>query len=482
LAEALLLGVGAGAAGAALAAAGFRVLAGALPLGAWSESTRPDWTVFWAAMAIAVLAALLVACVPVVALWRGDLRGVIGRARTGGIGGRGGRLEGGLVVAEVALAVLMAAGAGLLVRSVAKLYAIDPGVDTRGIAVLDITIPRTATPERRRQMLDEIVAELRTLPGVSTAGAIQRLPLRGGGDNWGIAIEGRPELEQTTTFFRIVTRDYFRAMGVSVRQGRGFDASDRAMASDSAPERAVVVNEALARQYFPGANPIGKRIGGAFEGWDRIVGVVEDVAEGDLTGERAPARYMLYDQIPYTPAASAVVIRTARPQDAAAVLDAARRAVQRVAPDVAVQEATTMERVFARAVGPARQIMTLLALLGGLALVLGAVGVYGVISHFAGRRQRDWGIRVALGLPPSSVVKQVVGHGAVLVGIGVAIGLVCVFLTARLLASFLYGVGTADPVALAAAVAALLAVGLLAALVPAHRASRVDPAVVLRES
>jgi putative ABC transport system permease protein len=155
--------------------------------------------------------------------------------------------------------------------------------------------------------------------------------------------------------------------------------------------------------------------------------------------------------------------------------------VQRVAPGVAVREATTMERVFAQAVGPARQLMVLLSLLTGLALVLGAIGVYGVISHFVERRKRDWGIRIALGLTPSRVITQVVGRGATLVAVGIALGLVGVVVLARLLASLLFGIGTTDPLALAAASVALLGVGMTAAFVPAWRASRVDPATVLRE-
>jgi putative ABC transport system permease protein len=211
------------------------------------------------------------------------------------------------------------------------------------------------------------------------------------------------------------------------------------------------------------------------------VGVVEDVAEADLTGGPEPARYMFSDQVPYSPEAQTLVLRTERPSGAAAVLEAARRTVQRVAPGVAIQEATTMENVFAKAVGPARQIMTLLTLLTGLALVLGAIGVYGVISHHVSRRKRDYGIRVALGLPPARVLRQVVGRGAALVGLGIVAGVAASAVLARSLASLLYGVQAADPMALMAATLSLLAAGLLAAFVPAWRASRVDPAKVLRE-
>jgi ABC-type antimicrobial peptide transport system permease subunit len=166
---------------------------------------------------------------------------------------------------------------------------------------------------------------------------------------------------------------------------------------------------------------------------------------------------------------------------AVGVLDAARRTVGEVAPRVAVQEATTMESILAHAVGPARQVMTLLTLLTGLALVLGAVGIYGVISHFVTRRRRDYGVRIALGQSAAGVIRQVVGRGGVLVAIGSAIGIASALLLARLLATFLYGVGAADPIAMGAAVAALAAVGLAAAYIPARRASRTDPVLVLRQ-
>jgi putative ABC transport system permease protein len=475
VAEALLIGLLAGAAGAALAAASFRVLVQALPLGAWAESATLDWSVFWMALGLAVVASLAVVLVPSISLWRGDLQGALTRLRATAIGGRGGRVEGGLVIAEVALAVLLAAGAGLLIRSVTKLYAIDPGVETEGVAVVDITMGADLTRAQRLQSVRELATELGALPGVQSASAVQKLPLRRRGDSFGIGVEGRPDLAPSTTYFRVVEPRYFETMGIAVRKGRSFEASDR---PDGEP--VVVINEALAAKYFPGEEPLGRRLQ-TFDGFERIVGVVENVAEGNLVDEAVPARYMLAGQIPYTPDSWTLVLRTARAEDAVGLLEPARRVVQRIAPGIAVRETTTLEQVLDKAVGPARQIMALLSLLTGLALVLGAIGVYGVISHFVSRRKRDWGIRIALGQTPSRVVTQVVGRGASLVSAGVVLGLAGVVVLSRLLVSLLYGVGTADPLALAAASAALLVVGLTAAYIPAYRASRVDPASVLRE-
>jgi putative ABC transport system permease protein len=476
VAEALVLGAVAGGVGALLAAVGFRLLAGTLPLGVWAERAVLDWTLFGAAIALAILAALGIALIPALSLWRGDLRESLTRVRTATVGGSGSRVEAGLVVAEVALAVLLAAGAGLLIRSVVNLYAIDPGVDTRGVAVLDLVTGAERKTAERQQTMRTLLDELGRLPGVRSAALTTKLPLRGNGDNWGITIEGRPDLPETTTFVRFVSRDYFRALGIAVRAGRLFTTGDRPNS-----EPAVVINQALAKKYFQGTDPIGRQLKTVSDRWERVVGVVEDVAEANLTDGPAPARYLLADQFDYSPERQTVVLRTERPQDAAGVLEAARGTVQRVAPGVAVQEATTMERVFAQAVGPARQIMALLTLLTGLALALGAIGVYGVIAHHVSRRKRDYGIRVALGLSPARVLRQVVGHGAALVGAGVVVGALASIILGRWLASLLYGVHAADPVALLAASLALLAVGVLAAFVPAYRASRVDPARVLRE-
>jgi ABC-type lipoprotein release transport system permease subunit len=266
-----------------------------------------------------------------------------------------------------------------------------------------------------------------------------------------------------------------------VKRGRTFNASDRPGPADTT-ELDVVINEALARKYFPDVeDPVGRYTGGGWGVPERIIGVVNDVAEGTLTEERKPVRYYLEEQLGFAFETQSLLLRTERAQDAERVLDQARAAVQRVAPGVAVQEVTTMQSVFDEAVGPARQVMSLLSLLTALALVLGAVGVYGVVSHLVSRRLRDWSIRVALGLRPSSVIGQVVRHGAVLAGLGVVIGVAAALVLARLLSSLLFGIGASDPVAMGGAGFALLAVAVLAALVPAVRASRVDPALVLRE-
>jgi predicted permease len=476
--ESLLIGGAAGIAGAAFAVVGFKVVVGALPLGALAETARLDWTVFWASMLAALLAALLVAIVPGIALWRGSsVQTILSTTRTGGVGTRGGRLEGGLVVAQMALAVLLVASAGLLIRSVANLRGIDAGFRADGVAVLDVTMPAQLNGDERRRALLSVLPALEALPGVQSAAAVQRLPLRGGGDNWNLNIVGRPPVNATTAF-RMVTPAYFKTLGIPVTRGREFQPSDR-----EGSERVVVINEALAAKFFPGEDPLGKVLqtfGEAGEPGERIVGVVGNAAEAGLTDEPVPARYMLYQQVPIVYNQASIVLR-AESLDAAALLRDARTAIGRESSQLAVQEMTTMRHIVDLALGPTAQVVTLVSLLAGLALVLGAVGVYGVISHFVVRRSRDFGIRLALGQQPLLVIRQVVGRGLVLVGLGAAVGLAAAVGVSRWLASLLYEVRPTDPLALAGAVAALLAVGMVAAFVPARRASRMDPAVVLRQ-
>jgi predicted permease len=474
--ELLVVCAVAGVLGALLARAGFALVTRALPLGAWSDSAAPDWRIFVSAMAIAVAAALLVALAPAVTLRRGDLRGVLSSGRTAGIGGRGGRVENGLVVAQVALALMVAAGAALLARSVANLYGVDPGIRTEGVAVLDLVFDRDVDPSRQDQALREIATALEGLPGVRSLGATQVLPLRGGGYRMPIASDDFPEAAGATTEYRVVTPGYLESVGLPLRRGRGIDAGDRA---DT--ERVVVINEALARKYLAGVDPIGRRIGGDVDRPSRIVGVVGDAAETTLTEPAAPVRYVAFSQMPWMHHALILVVRTARGSDERSLVEAARRTIAAVAPDVAVRSATTMHAELDAAVGPVRQLMLLLSLLTALALVLGAVGVYGAIAHFSARRRRDWAVRVALGLTGPRVVLHILVHGAVLVMAGIGAGLVGAALLSRLLWSLLYGVGTIDAVAFAAAASALLGVGLVASFLPAWRAGMADPLVALRE-
>jgi putative ABC transport system permease protein len=481
--EALLLGTIAGVVGGGLAAVGFSTLATSLPIGAWGEAATFDWTVFAVALGVAILAVLAIALVPTTSLWRGGLRGAISGARMGGVQGRGGRLEGGLVIAEVALAMLVATGATLLLRSVSKLYDIRPGIETRGIGVVDVATNRNIDPLVGNAATDRIIAEVEQLPGVRAVAGSMRIPLRGSSNSFNVYADGSniPQSERPFSFFRVVTPRYFETVGMKILAGRNFDESDRALSpADTVSEMSVVVNETFAKKVFPGVNPIGRVFRGGYGLPQRVIGVVPDVAEGSLTDRAEASAYYLFRQF-FWGQPSSFLIRTTREQDAPAILEAARRAIQRVAPEFAVRGVTTMENVHDTAVGPARQLMSLLGLLAGLALLLGAIGIYGVIAHFAARRKRDWAIRVALGLTGRRVVQHIVRQGVLLSLVGVVIGAIGAALGTRLLGAFLHNVSAIDPIAFAGATLALLAIGALAAFVPAYRAGTVDPAIVLRE-
>ena len=222
-------------------------------------------------------------------------------------------------------------------------------------------------------------------------------------------------------------------------------------------------------------------MGGDIDRPSRVVGVVANAAEKRLTDSTEPVGYVALAQMPWIDDAQTLVLRTMPGVDETSLLEPARHTIARIAPGAAVQQTTTMRRVLDTAIGPARQVVTLLSLMTALAVILGAVGVYGVIAHFAARRRRDWAIRVALGLPGSRVISHVLHHGALLVTAGIAIGVASAAVLTRLLSSFLYGVSAIDPLSFAAAAAGLLGVGTVAAFVPAWRAGRADPLIALRE-
>jgi putative ABC transport system permease protein len=274
----------------------------------------------------------------------------------------------------------------------------------------------------------------------------------------------------------MVTDDYFKAMGIAVHRGRGFVPTDRL-----ATERIVVINEALAAKAFPNEDPIGHVLQTFDERGERIIGVVGNVAENTLIEAAVPARYMLYEHVPVMLPATTFVLAAAGPADVPRLLDFGRSIIQREGRQLAIEQTLSMQSVFEDAVGAPGRLAVLLSLLAGLALLLGAVGVYGMISHFVTRRSREYGIRLALGLSPGHVVTQVLGRGLRLVAAGSVVGVVAAVLLTRLLASLLYGVEATDARALAGAVLALLLAGALAAFIPARRASRTDPAFVLRQ-
>jgi ABC-type antimicrobial peptide transport system permease subunit len=324
--------------------------------------------------------------------------------------------------------------------------------------------------------LADVLTALRGIPGVHSVGAAQQLPLRGGGYRLGLSVPERPDVKPLAGEYRIVTPGYLETIGVGIRRGRTIDTADR---KDT--ERVVVINEALAQKYFAGVDPVGKWMSGDADAPSRIVGVVTNAAEKRLIDAPEPVRYVALAQMPWMDEALSLVLRAAPGVDETSLLEPARHTMARMVPHAPVQQATTMRRVLDTAIGPARQVVILLSLMTALSLILGAIGVYGVIAHYAARRRRDWAIRVALGLPGSRVISHVIGHGMVLVTAGIVVGVGGAAMLTRLLSSFLYGVSVIDPIAFATAGVTLLCVGIVAALLPAWRAGTADPLIALRE-
>lgn len=482
LAEALILGLISGAVGGVIASLAFRWLSEALGLGVWNMNATLDWRVFAAAMTLATACALGISLAPTLSLWRGRLRGAIGASRTGGVHARGVRLESMMVVAEVALAVLVTAGAGLVTHSVNKLYAIDPGVETHGVGVIDVVLPNDLSMDGRAQTITGMLAGIQTVPGVKSAAVTQRLPLLGGAWRSFILVDGKPTLPSTSTNVRVVSADYLPTMGIKIVSGRGFNASDMLHTQLDSVGGVVIINETLAKKYFPGEDPIGKRVNTGFgRTMVQIVGVAREVKEGSLTDTATSTRYVPYPELGFVPTGESIVFKAEGAISPVSLVEPIRAAMQRATPRVAIRQTTTMDRVLAEAVGPARQLLTLVALLTGLALLLGAIGIYGVMSHMVARRRRDWGIRIALGLKPAQALAGVMTGSSQLVAIGVVIGTLSFMVLARFMSALLYNVQPIDPASIAAAAVALFAVGVGAALIPALRASRTDPAVVLRE-
>ena len=404
-----------------------------------------------------------------------------------GSSGQRDRLRGALVVAEIALALVLLTGAGLLIRSAVALNQVDPGFDPSGVLVGRVSLPANGyeTPEQSEQAFSRIAEGLEAMAGATAAGLVSTPPFEGGGDN-GLIPEGRPLAIQSAipTDMRLVTPGYFATMGLRLRAGRVFTAEDR-----SGAPLAMVVNDRLAREAWPGQDPIGKRVACCEPGpdggpnWKTVVGVVADVrAEG--VGREPPREFYL--PMAQAPRAAwrwidrTMTLAARTSGDPLALVSPMRQAVWTVDRSLAVYSIATMNERRTDSLAASRFSTMLLSTFGGLALLLAAVGVYGVISYGVTQRTQEIGIRVALGAGDRNVVRLIVGHAALLTGVGLLLGLTGALVLARLISGLLFRVSPTDPPTLGAGIALLSIVALLAAALPALRATRVDPAVALR--
>jgi predicted permease len=385
-----------------------------------------------------------------------------------------------IVATEVALAVTLLTGAGLLIRSFRELMAVDPGFRRDGVVTFRLELPRTryGEPTKLRAFLAQLDERIRALPGVSAGARVLRTPLSEYNFNVGFAVDGRPAAEgrKPAVQVRIASPGYFEAMGIRLTAGRTFSTRD-----DAKAPQVVVINRAMARKHFAGEDPIGKRV---WLGWEEdgvrrggeIVGIVDDVRQFGLERPSEPEMYLPFDQTPVRQ--MTVVARTSASPDV--VFAAARAAVGELDPDLPLFELSTLEDRFAQSAARPRLYMALLAAFASVAVLLAAIGLYGVVAYAVRQQTRELGIRLALGATRSTIARVVVGTSLKLTLLGAALGIVGALAVSRLLQSLLFGVRATDPLTYGAVVVVILMVGALASWIPARRATAIDPATALR--
>ena len=480
LTESLVLGVTAGAAGLGLASVLFETVVASLPVDeAFRGTLALDWSALVSALAISTAVGCLVALAPMRGLLRGRALPAAGLGdRSGGAAAaHAGRLQGALVVVEAVLAVVLLSGATLLVRTVDALRSLDPGFEPHGVLAVGLVVSADETvPGERARFFDALRERARQLPGVTHAGFTNRLPLRDGGYQGPVRMDDRPDLDgaqRPNALYRPVDPEVFEALGMRVVRGRGILPGDRG----EGPQVAVI-NETFARRIWGDADPIGRTYESGFHGAVEVVGVVEDVAIIDLVDPPPMAGFYPWDQSLRGAEFGILVLRA--DVDPASLMEPVRRLVQELEPRSAVSRMQTMEQVVDAALAEPLRLRFFLGLFGLLGLVLGAVGVYGVVSYSVQRRRAEHGIRLALGAAPPRLLRDVLRRALGPVLAGVVAGLVVALLGARVLSGFLFGVTPSDPTSLGFAAAALLGAALVAALVPALRASATPPAEALR--
>jgi putative ABC transport system permease protein len=440
------------------------------------EEISMDGTVLVFTLLVSVLTGLVFGLLPAWWLSRSNLQESLKEGgRTTATGGTS-RVRNVLAVAEVALALVLLAGAGLMVRSFAQLMQVNPGFRPDHVLTMQLGLPPSysSQPAQRVAFYREMFARLEALPGVRAAGGVTRLPL-GPGVTAKLEIEGRPVSagEQPEIEFRRASTHYFQAMGIPLRAGRLFTERDTA---DALP--VVVITEGAARRFWPGVDPIGKRVRflGPQAAWFTIVGVIADVKHFGLDADARPELYTHFDQNP--PVGPVLAIRTSG--DPTSLAAAARRELRRLEKELLISNVKPMTDVVSESVAERRFHTLLLGGFAAVALALAAIGIYGVLSYAVAQRTHEIGIRMALGAQRGDVFRLVVGQGMLLAVLGVGIGVVGALGVTRFLKSLLFGVTPMDPLTFAGAAVFLAGVALAACYVPARRAMRIDPMVALR--
>ncbi|MGH7607542.1 MAG: ADOP family duplicated permease, partial [Gemmatimonadales bacterium] len=437
-----------------------------------------DLRVLGAALLAALLAGAACGLAPAFTVARDDLHTALKEGGRVGGGGAGTRLRAGLVVSEIALALVLLVGAGLLLRSFSTLMHVDAGFDAEGVLTLQFGVPANLDPTERTAFYDRLFEDLHAIPGVQAAGGVTRLPL-GSQLSTRLEIRGRefPDGEQPDVEFRRASGGYFAAMGIPVMSGRTFDARDR----PDAP-LVMIISRAAAEQFWPGEDPVGKYVRFWFAGitpdapWIEIVGVTGDVRHFGLDVAPPPVVYVPFSQGP--PGSPLLAVRTSG--DPLSIAGAVRDRIRARDPSIVIWALETMTARVAGSVAGRRFNLMLVGLFGLIALVLAAVGIYGVIAHGVRRRTQEIGIRMALGATGGDVVRMVVRRGLQLTALGLAAGLLTAVAVTRLIRGLLFGVGPTDPITLVGTTLLLATVALLASWIPSRRAVRVNPVEALR--
>jgi putative ABC transport system permease protein len=379
-----------------------------------------------------------------------------------------------LVVAEVALALLLTMGATLMMHTLLRLQAISPGFQAEGVLTASITLPALKYPDaqQRNAFYRALLDRLAAVPGVQAASMVSLIPFGGSNTGMNLLIEGQPlpRPEETPIFWRrIIDRDYFQVMRIPLIRGREFSEQD------AGSPRIAIINETMARRYWPGADPIGKRFG-CSKNWYTIVGIVGDVKFTSVTKDSDPEFYEPYRQAPI--ADMVLTVRTASAP--LGLAPALREAVHETDPNQPVSRVTGMEEYVAETMATPRLSAFVLAVFGGTALLLATIGIYGVISFSVTRRTREIGLRVALGARGRDVTFMVVRQALILASVGVVIGVGAALALTGVMKGMLFGVNAGEPFAYLGVSGLLIAVATLAAYVPARRAGRISPSVALR--
>jgi putative ABC transport system permease protein len=483
LTESVLLASLGGAVGLLLSLAGLNVLKGFIPPNIpQAGNITIDGKVLIFTMLVSLATGLIFGLAPALQAAHFNLNDTLKESgRDSDAGTRGNRIRGLLVISEVAVSFILLIGAGLLINSFVRLRNVDPGFRAANVLTMRIVLPEVRYPDRkgRAPFYDELIRRVEALPGVTSAAVVTDVPLTNSGNSVGVSIEGRADPapdRMPIVITRMISPNYFKTMSIPLLNGRELTEQDKA---DSTP--VAVISETTARLFWPGEDPLGKRIkvgeSASTNQWLTVVGVVKDVRQYELGIEPKPQMYLPHSQNEFFDPRALVVRTNVDPLSLAATV---RKTVWEIDKDQPVSDINTMEQVVSESVARQRFSMLLLGVFAGLALVLAAVGIYGVMSYSVAQRTHEIGIRMALGAQRNDVLRLTIWQGFRLVITGVTIGLAVAFVLTRVMSSLLFGISATDPITFLAISFVLVAVALIASYVPALRATRVDPMLALR--